>query len=362
MRQISAMYKNSVITGTGSYIPSVVKPNKEFINNSFYTEKGELITEPIERTIQKFNKITDIEERRYASEEMTCSTIGTLAAEAAIQDSGIDREELDYIIVAQNFGDVISDTIQSDMVPSIAARIKHHLKIKNPNCVAYDVLFGCPGWIEGVIQGHAFMQGGLAKKVLVIGAETLSRVIDPNDRDSMIFADGAGATVLELKEEEERRGILSHASQSFTHEEMPYLYMGKSNLPDSDERIRFIKMEGRKIYEFSLTHVPPAMKQCVDKAGIKTADLKKILIHQANHKMDEAILDRFYLLDDTQKPEDIMPMTIDKLGNSSVATIPTLLNLIHKGEMNGHSISNGDHLLFASVGAGMNINAFTYKQ
>jgi len=357
------MFKNTLITGTGSYIPNNKKLNKDFLGNTFYTDKGELITVPNERIIAQFNSITDIEERRYAPNDMTCSDLGRIAAERAIDNSGINREELDYIIVAQNFGDVVKGTVQSDAVPSIASRIKHHLKIKNPNCVAYDVLFGCPGWIEATIQANAFIKSGLAKKCLVIGSEALSRVTDPHDRDSMIFADGAGATVLEAVEEETQRGILSHTTQSFTYEEMEYLFMGKSNIPGSDERIRYIKMQGRKIYEFSLLNVPQAMKNCLDLAGLDIIDLDKILIHQANFKMDDAIVKRFYKLSKISSvPEYVMPMTIKNLGNSSVATIPTLLDLILNGKMENHKISDGDHLMFASVGAGMNINAIVYKQ
>ena len=356
------MHQNILITGTGSYIPELKKLNKDFLTSVFYTEKGDKITEPIERTIEKFKKITDIEERRYAPTNMTCSDLGFISAKLAIEDSGINPEELDYIIVAQNFGDVVSGTIQSDAVPSVASRIKHHLKIKNPNCVAYDVLFGCPGWIEATIQAQAFMRAGMAKKCLVIGSEALSRVVDPHDRDSMIFADGAGATVLEMKEESEQRGILSHITQSFTYEEMEYLYMGKSNLPGADENIRFIKMQGRKIYEFSLTHVPAAMKACVDNSNFKVDQIDKVLIHQANHKMDQAIITRFFSISGIKTPpKGVMPMTINNLGNSSVATIPTLLDLILKGKMEGHELKANNHVIFASVGAGMNINAFTYK-
>lgn len=356
------MVRNSVITGTGSYIPQEVRANQHFLNNTFYTADGELIEDSGQEIIDKFNSITDIEERRYASEDMNCSTIGTYAAEKAIADSGIDPEELDYIIVAQNFGDVIKHTIQSDMIPSIASRIKQNLKIRNPRCVAYDVMFGCPGWIEATIQAHTFIRAGLAKKCLVIGAETLSRVLDPHDRDSMIFSDGAGATILEQKEETQKRGIISHASLSFTYEEASYLYLGKSNFPGSDDRIRYIKMKGRKIYEFALNEVPKAMKSCLDEGNDDIENLRKIFIHQANHKMDEAILKRFYRLYGMRDiPENIMPMTIDKLGNSSVATIPTLYDLVRKDELKPHKISEGDRILFASVGAGMNINAISYK-
>ena len=356
------MFKNTVITGTGSFIPKNIKRNQDFLSSTFYTENNELIKEPAEKTIKKFKHITDIEERRYADEDMTCSSIALLAAQEAIKDAKIDPEELDYIIVAQNFGDVNSGSIQTDAVPSIASRVKQGLKIKNPKCVAYDMLFGCPGWIESTIHAHAFMKAGMAKKCLVIGSETLSRVVDQYDRDSMIFSDGAGATVMELLEENEQRGLLSHASLSDTLEGADYLYMGKSYKPDSDENVQYIKMKGRKIYEYSLLNVPNAMKDCLNDSNINIKDLSKVLIHQANHKMDEAIIDRFYeLMGEESTPDNVMPMTINTLGNSSVATIPTLYDLILKGNLAGHSLDKGDHILFASVGAGMNINAITYK-
>ena len=120
-----------------------------------------------------------------------------LAAEDALTSSGIDRESLDYIIVAHNFGDVRAGNLRSDFVPSLAARVKHKLGIVNPGTVAYDLPFGCPGWLQGVIQANYYLRSGDCKRVMVIGAETLSRICDPHDRDSMIYADGAGATILE---------------------------------------------------------------------------------------------------------------------------------------------------------------------
>jgi 3-oxoacyl-[acyl-carrier-protein] synthase-3 len=250
-------------------------------------------------------------------------------------------------------------TIQSDILPCLAARIKHLLKIKNPKCVAYDILFGCPGWVEGVVQAQAFIKAGMAKRCLVIGAETLSRVVDPFDRDSMIYADGAGATVIEASEEE--GGIIAHESASYTHDEVYHLFFGNSNDKSQDEDVRYIKMYGRKIYEFALNNVPNALKNCLDKSGFSINEVKKILIHQANEKMDEAIVKRFYRLYKTAVPDGIMPMTIHKFGNSSVATVPTLFDLIRKGVLKEHNLSKGDVIIFASVGAGMHINAIVYK-
>ncbi len=350
---------NIKITGSGSYIPDVVEKNEDFHQHTFLNIDGTSIDNPNEVIVAKFKDITGIAERRYAEDHLVSSDLGAMAAERAIADANIDREELDYIIVAHNFGDVKANTLQSDLLPCLASRIKHSLKIKNPHCVAYDILFGCPGWIEGVIQAQAFIKAGMAKKCLVVGTETLSRVVDKYDRDSMIYSDGAGATVIEVTDEE--GGILSHESASYTFDEAYYLYFGCSNNQELDKDTRYIKMEGRKIYEFALNNVPTAMKTCLDKSGVDIKDVKKVLIHQANEKMDEAIVKRFFRLYKTPMPEYIMPMSIHKLGNSSVATVPTLFSLIKNNKLDKHSLKKGDVIIFASVGAGMHINAIAYK-
>ncbi|WP_109299535.1 3-oxoacyl-ACP synthase III family protein [Aquimarina sp. AU474] len=350
---------NIKITGTGSYIPTEIEKNEDFVHHQFFNGNGTQIEHPSTIIIDKFKKITGIEERRYATNQQNASDLAFLAAKKAIKNAKIDPETLDYIIIAHNFGDVDKNSCQADTVPSLAARVKHKLKIQNPYCVAYDVLFGCPGWIEGVIQAHSFIKSDMAKKCLIIGAETLSRVIDQHDRDSMIYSDGAGATILETTEDP--GGIISSISASYTLEESNFLFFGKTYNNALKNNHKYIKMHGRKIYEFALNHVPLAMKACLDKTNIDIKDVKKILIHQANEKMDEAIVKRFYHLFEHQVPENIMPMSIQKLGNSSVATIPTLYDLILNGEIEDQSIHKGDILLFASVGAGMNINAFLYQ-
>lgn len=350
----------SKIIGVGNYIPSETINNLFFDNHVFLNEEGILLNDTNASITKKLQKITGIEERRYASSSQVTSDLGFIAAQSAIEDSGIDPETLDYIIFAHNFGDVRFGTIQSDTVPSLASRVKNLLKIKNNFCVAYDVLFGCPGWIEGVIQANAFIRSGIAKKCLVIGAETLSRVVDIHDRDSMIYADGAGAVILEANDIDDS-GIKSHLSASYTLNEKDFLYFGKSYNNESCPDTKYIKMDGRKIYEFALSNVPDAMKKCIDNSGYSINDLSKIIIHQANEKMDEAIVERFYQLYNMQAPSDIMPMVISKLGNSSVATIPSLLTMILKDELESHTIKKDDIILFASVGAGMNINALVYK-
>ena len=250
----------SVITGTGSYIPPVVQSNNDFAKQTFYADNQQPLPTPSTVIVEKFKQITGIEERRYTTDDLTTSDIGAIAAQKAIEDSGINPEELDYIIVAHNFGNVIKHTIQTDAVPSLAALIKHELGIHNPNCVAYDILFGCPGWIQGVIQADAFFKAGIAKKALVVGTETLSRVIDMYDRDSMIFSDGAGAAVLEYKETtEEGSGILSAYVQTHSLEEVDYINMGQSFYPESDPKILYIKMKWRNVNEYVMKYVLVAM-------------------------------------------------------------------------------------------------------
>ena len=346
-------------TGVGHYIPTQTISNIYFNEHQFLDEKGETLNQDNATIAAKLKQITGVEERRYARPDQVTSDLGYMAAATAIEVANIDPETLDYIIFAHNFGDVKYNTIQSDTVPSLAARVKHLLNIKNPYCIAYDILFGCPGWIEAVIQANTFINAGVAKKCLVIGAETLSRVVDQHDRDSMIYADGAGAIILEKSNED--KGIKAHLSASFANEEKDYLFFGKSYNNSSCPDTKYIKMFGRKIYEFALTQVPQAMKKCLDDSAYGIDDISKIIIHQANEKMDEAIINRFYRLFKKPVPENIMPMVIQKLGNSSVATVPILLKMILNGEVENHEIKEGDVVLFASVGAGMNINTFIYQ-
>jgi 3-oxoacyl-[acyl-carrier-protein] synthase-3 len=356
------MYR-SVITGAGSYIPPLVQSNLDFTKHAFYSENQQPLSTPPEDVVEKFKQITGIEERRYTTDDLNASDIGTIAAQKAIEDSGVDPEEIDQIIAAHNFGNVIKNTIQTDAVPSLASHIKHKLGIRNPNCIAYDILFGCPGWLQGLIQADAFFKAGIAKKALIVGTETLSRVIDMYDRDSMIFSDGAGAAVVEYQEVETTGpGILAYSAQTHSVDEVDYINMGMSFYPGSDPRIRYIKMKGRKVYEYAMKYVPAAMKDCLEKSGVDIKDLKKVFIHQANEKMDDGIIKRLYQLYGINKaPENIMPMSIQWLGNSSVATIPTLYDLVLKNQLEAHHLSPGDVVLFASVGAGMNINAVCYR-
>lgn len=354
--------RRTVVAGTGSYLPTRRVPNQSFLERQFVDSTGKPFEQPTIEVVRKFEAITGIAERRYVSDDLVTSDIAALAGERAIESAGADPESLDYVIVAHNFGDVAADNRRSEMVPSLAARVKSKLGIRNPATVAYDLPFGCPGWLQGVIQADYFLRSGDSNRALVIGAETLSRVCDPHDRDSMIYADGAGAALLEARSDEREVGILSHATRSDTHEHAFLLRMGRSFCREDGDSDLFLKMDGHKIYEYAVKTVPALVSQCLARAGAALADVAKLLLHQANAKMDEAIVKRLLRAgSDNRSPEEVAPLTVGWLGNSSVATLPTLLDLLTRGKLSGHSVRPGDLLVLAAVGAGMNVNAITYR-
>lgn len=352
----------AVIIGTGSFIPTRVFKDENFLTHEFFDPEGKRIEKSNTEIIQKFEEITGIKERRYVADDIVTSDIAYFAARDALESSQVDKESLDCIVVAHNFGDIRSDNKKSDFVPSLASRTKHKLKISNPKTIAFDLPFGCPGWLQGIIHADSFIKAGAYKRILVIGAETLSRVSDPHDRDSMIYADGAGATIIEARESQEPTGVIAFAARTDALDHAYMLWMDKSSNPEYPGDELYLKMHGHKLYEYALRNVPTVVKEALDKAGVKLTEVRKVLIHQANEKMDEAILRRlFKLYQEKDIPPYLMPMTIAWLGNSSVATLPTLLDLLLKGKLNNHNLKTDDIIVFASVGAGMNINAVVYK-
>ena len=351
----------SVITGTGSYIPPKIVSNEDFAGNIFLDEDGMPIEASGLEIAKKFEQITEIRERRYAEPEHKTSDLATFAAQEAIDDAKIDPEELDYIIVAHNMGDTDANGY-CDIIPTLASKVKHNLGLKNPKVIAYDITFGCPGWTQAMIQADYFIRSGDAKSALVIGADVISRVTDPHDRDAMIFADGAGAAVLQAQLSKTPVGMLKHSVRSDTFDHNNLLNTGKSFNQNNNRDIPYLKMLGRRVYNYALTYVPELVKECLDKNDILLKDVKKVLIHQANAKMDEAILKRLCRLYGQKEIDmDVMPMIIQTLGNSSAATVATLCDLVFKGKLNKHFVESGDYVVMTSVGAGMNINAFVYK-
>lgn len=353
---------SSVIIGSGSFIPSKRIVNNYFLQNSFFDESGRKLFKDNSQIIKKFSQITGILERRYANKDMVTSDLAFFAAKNSIDSSNIDPETLDYIIVAHNFGDIADQNRRSEFVPSISSRVKHRLNIKNSETVCYDLPFGCAGWLQGIIQADIYLSAGAAKRVMVIGSEMLSRICDPHDRDSMIYADGAGSIIVEAQESNSPVGILAHSSHTYTTEQAYALRMDKSNNPDYPKDNLFLKMKGRSLYEHALKKVPEVIKESLEKANVQLGQIHKVLLHQANLKMIKSILSRLFELFEIKSiPDNILPTTIQWLGNSSVATLPTLYDLLSKDKLQDHKIKRGGNIIFASVGAGVNINSMVYK-
>lgn len=351
---------NAVIKSTGAFYPEIIQSNAAFLQTTFLKKGNIEIAKAPSLVIEKFESITEIKERRIAKPTITSSDMGYLAALEAIENGQVDKETIDYIIVAHNWGDVSTTHNYYDAVPNIAARIKGKLQIKNPNCVAYDILFGCPGWLEAMKQAHLFIKSGEANRVLIIGTETVSRVAEKSDIDSMLFSDGAGAAILEKTTED--KGILACRTVSHCGEELDYLKMDTAYDPALKDTGFYLKMEGRKVFRYGMEEVPKVINACLQKAGVQLADVRYLVMHQANAKMIKQMVKKLFDIHGIKEyNKDILPINVDVMGNNSVATIPTVLHELANKKFNTRGIQAGDIVAFASVGAGMHANCVLHK-
>ena len=352
------MFTNTNIVATGAYFPSDIVRNSDFLDRQFLKKDGSPISKPTAQIIEKLKEITTIEERRYAN-GINTRHMAFKASVQAIERSGIDKESLGGIIIAHNFGDIQPGDTQGHLVPNLAARGKNDLGIKNPKCFAYDVLFGCPGWLLGMDLAHQNIICGNASSVLVVGVELLSRVVDPHDLDAMLFGDGAGAAVVTADNSESKKGILGYDSRSDCGDELDYLKMGKPIVGD-DEKL-YINMAGQSVFKYAVNNVPKLITETLKHLQIPFEHVSHFLFHQANGKMIQAMGRQLAELNDSPCIDDKTPMILEKLGNTSVATIPTLLDMMLTGRLDDHTINEGDIAVMASVGAGMHANCLVYK-
>jgi 3-oxoacyl-[acyl-carrier-protein] synthase-3 len=355
------MTMKTIILGTGSVIPDVVVLNSHFESNEFYDHGGVRLERSGVEIIEKLESITGIKERRYIPSDQDSIQILTDASRLAVEDAGLDVNELSGIIVAHNAGNMIPQTQAFHPVPNLAALLKNALDCANHDCFAYDILFGCPGWLQGVIQAHQTIRCGDAKRILVTGLEVASRMLDPHDVDSMILADGCGACVVSASDNG-NKGILSYSTYSHAQSDNRIIYLGESNKKGVEGSCYF-HMNGREVYKYATDWVPKVIKDALDKANIGIGDVDIFLFHQANAKMLCAIAKN--LAEIYGVPADSfagkIPSTIEFLGNTSVATIPTMLDLVLKNKLDGYGISDGQIAVMASVGAGMHCNALVYQ-
>ena len=352
----------SKITGTGSAMPSRVITNDYFLDHTFYTKEGKKNEKSTAAIIQKLEEISGIKERRFIPEDEPSVEILFQACSNAIQDTGIDKNKIDGLIVAHNAGNMLPNQVGVfHTVPNLAAVVKNKLGITNHQCHAYDILFGCPGWLQGVIQANRLIESGEATHVLVAGLEIASRLLDPNDVDSLLMADGCGATIVS-KSESKDKGVLAHAMFSHTEEDLNNITLGASLNRETTGHC-FFKMNGQRVYKYATTWLPQVIRQALDKVEITPSEVDYFFFHQANAKMLRVIasnlMDLYGITD--QQYVDKIPSSISFLGNTSVATIPTLFDLVNKQQMEGFTLKEGQTYVFASVGAGMHCNAVVYK-
>lgn len=355
------MTNRSIILGTGSVLPEIVVPNSHFESNEFYDRDGVKIDKTSKEIIGKLESITGIRERRYIPPDQDSIPLMTEASRLAVEGAELDANDLSGMIVAHNAGNMLPHTDGFHTVPNLASSLKNALNCTNHACVAYDLLFGCPGWLQGVIQAHQTIQSGDAEHVLVTGLEVASHLLDPHDVDSMILGDGCGACVLS-RSTGGNKGIISYSTFSHAQDDNRIIYLGESNKKGVAGSCYF-HMNGREVYRYATEWVPKVIKDALAKADLDIGDVDTFLFHQANAKMLDAISKNLAhacgVTEDTL--EGKLPTTIEFLGNTSVASIPTMLDLIRKNKLDGYSISEGQVAVMASVGAGMHCNAVIYR-
>lgn len=257
---------------------------------------------------------TGIRERRILKEGEPPSAIAVPAAQKAMADAGVDPKEIDGIIYCTYTPD--------HTIPPSSCLLQGKLGL--PSCIAYDLNAACSGFVFGVQSGYSLIRSGLCKRVLVLGVDCNSRVIDYTDRETcVLFGDGAGAVV--LGEVPEGRGILGFSAGSdglgaFLISQK----IGASAFPATamniESKDRFMKMNGREVYKFAVRVISEALDQAIADAGLKTEDIELLVPHQANVRIIDSAMERFGF-----KPENVV-INMDKYGNTSAASIPLALD------------------------------------
>jgi len=317
-------YGGARMTGIGHYLPERVLTN-------FDLEKM------VDTTDEWIVTRSGIRERHIASEDQASSDLAFEASKRALDAAGVDPGDLDLIIVG---------TVTPDMLfPSTACVLQDKLGAKR--AAAFDVTAACSGFIYGLSIGHSLITHGKNEKVLVVGVETLSRIIDYEDRTTcVLFGDGAGAAALEPCAVGE--GILSSFMQSDgSYSELLYLPAGGSRRPLNEERLRnreqYVKMKGNDLFKNAVRAMVDASRTVLKEADLTTKDIDFLIPHQANIRIIEGVRRRLKL------PKEKVIVNIDHVGNTSAASIPIAMSeAVERGE-----IVPGDKVLMVGFGGGL---------
>lgn len=312
------------IAGIGSAVPDKVLTNAE-------------LTQIVDTSDEWIVSRTGIRERRIAAPGETTSTFAQRAAERAMAAAGVRPEEIDLIVVG---------TVTPDMIfPSTACLIQERMGCKR--AAAIDVSAACPGFVYSLGIASQTIATGMYDTVLVVGAETLSRITDYTDRNTcVLFGDAAGAAV--LRPAREGRGLLATVLGS-EGSGAPHLQLpgGGSLHPAThetiDQRLHYLRMNGQEVFKFAVRVMNESTQQVVEKVGLKVADIDVLVPHQANMRIIEAATKRLGI-----PPEKVL-VNLDRYGNTSTATIPLAIDeAVRAGR-----VKDGDLLVMVSFGAGL---------
>lgn len=310
------------IIGTGSYLPKKVADN-QFLSTIVDTDD------------EWIRQRTGIKERHLSSGKEGTTYMATHAAEAALENAGIGADELDMIILAT----VSADTY----VPSTSCSVQGAIGAIRATC--FDINAACSGFLFGLNTANAYIEMGMAKTILVIGAETLSREVDWSDRSSCIlFGDGAGAAI--VRKEEGEGGFLASVTGSDGSQGDVLTCKGRgiqNPFHTSKRKKDYIKMEGQAVFRFAVTMVPRCIKQILKKTDLQPEDIKYFVLHQANERILEVIAKRLKV------DVDKFPMNLDRYGNTSSASIPILLDELNRN----HLLERGDKIILSGFGGGL---------
>ncbi|MCT6871979.1 MAG: ketoacyl-ACP synthase III [Bartonella sp.] len=320
----------SAICGIGSALPKNKVPNSEL----------EQIVETSDAWIVQR---TGIRQRFIASEDETTVTLGTAAARQALKDAGLTIDDIDCIILAT--------ATPNHTFPASAVEIQQALGMTHG--FAFDVQAVCSGFIYALTTGDLYIRGGMARRVLVIGAETFSRIIDWNDRSTcVLFGDGAGAVVLEALSDQaglnSDRGILATKLRS-DGSHMSKLYVDGG--PSTTQTTGHLRMEGREVFKHAVGMITDVIDDCFDATGITASDLNWFVPHQANKRIIDASAKKLGISDDK------VVVTVDQHGNTSAASVPlALATAAHDGR-----IKRGDLVMLEAMGGGFTWGAILLR-
>ena len=310
------------IIGTGSYLPKKVADN-HFLSTIVDTDD------------EWIRQRTGIKERHLSNGKEGTTYMATHAAEAALENAGITADELDMIIVAT----VSADTY----VPSTSCQVQGAIGAIRATC--FDLNAACSGSLFAMNTAYAYIEMGMAKTILIIGAETLSREVDWSDRSSCIlFGDGAGAAI--MRQEEGKGGLIASVTGSDGSQGDVLTCKGRgiqNPFHQSKRKKDYLRMEGQAVFRFAVTMVPRCIKQILKKTGYDTEDIKFFVLHQANVRILELIAKRLKV------DIDKFPMNLDRYGNTSSASIPILLDELNRNNL----LEPGDKIVLSGFGGGL---------